>query len=262
MRSLHTIKFVLATFAATALVACSTTPQHEKPAAIASAPADKVTFPIRSLGVADAVSLVKNYQSEFESAAKLAAQRPTVAREISGLTLEIQSPGRAAKQSVMRFSSLPQSLNFGSHAFPASSGDTALDESFIDIFGVQSVLYWNSRFPYPNGIIAYAPNQARLVSGKLFSSDSKFIVETGSQADGWLSIECVPVSRIAATTVHPAFTGHVTTFSCTTPSDDAVELRWYLEDYARYLSAETRDADGPQTQFKIVSVSFAETSGK
>ena len=219
----------------------------------------RAVVPYRSLALADAVSLVNEDAVGFNSAARLAARRPYVKREINGLTLSHAVKDSEEKLSEMRFSPLPLGLDYTLHQVPASSTETALTEGIIGIFGATDALYWNSRFPYPNGMVNTAPDQLRLVSGHLFEPGSKFVLENNS-GHGARSIDCTPISSAAAITVHASLTGKVTTFGCKA-GDGVSQLLWYFEDYARYLSAEVKVDDEIQSRFKVISVSFAEPCG-
>ncbi len=208
----------------------------------------------QSIAHADAVSIVENNTAGFDSAAKLAAQRPRVKHEISGFTVESLAPDSEGSRSEVRFSPLPLGLDYMLHHVPASETKTALTESSIDVFGATGVLYWNSRFSYRNGAVNVAPEQVRLVSGQLFEPGAKFVLENGTGKSA-VTLDCAPISRAAATTIHASLSGNVTTFACK-QEEGVSQLLWYFDDYARYFNEEVKVDDEIQSRFKIISVYF------
>lgn len=253
------IKFPFTLLIAAVLTACANAPvsvpepARQKPSAAAVKPA--VRFPIRSLTADDAASLVINEPASFRAASQLAALRPPVRREIAGFKLEVFSADSGeTNTSEMRFAPLPGGLGFMSHAAPATKKQTALHETAIDLFGVGSLLYWNSRFPYPDGIVARQVDDVRLVSGRLFAPDSPFSLKLAVGAGEFIVQECAPHKRIHATEVHPALTGKATIYLC--KASDMEQRFWYLEDAARYVNSEFLENGSVTTRFKIVDVMY------
>ncbi len=242
-----------------ALSACSTTKPPQPTASQEAGPtagAADVRFPIRSLEANSAQALVINEKDKFDSIASLASQRPTVRREISELELNIiagDEPGE--KVSRMRFLSLPMGLGFFSHTVEATSDGPGFSESGIDLFGLGPVVYWNSRFPYRNGIVAAEPAQFRLVTGRLFSGDSSFTVELKDPSMEGVLQECTPVERIPAKDLHASLTGRATIFACKTGENTDAKA-WYLEDYARYVSYDISYDRLPLSKIRIRNVKF------
>lgn len=145
-----------------------------------------------------------------------------------------------------------------SHHVPATRTQTMLNESAIDVFGLTALVYWNSRFQYPNGVIAQSAQKMRLVDGRIFSADSPFILETEMYpGEAPVQKRCVPLERVAASEVHPALSGKATLYSCLMTDFPGMEERtWYLEDTARYIGREFIDEGTVSTRFKIIDVMF------
>ncbi|MBD8531020.1 MULTISPECIES: hypothetical protein [unclassified Massilia] len=174
-----------------------------------------------------------------------------IKQEISELELGVISgEGNVEKHSLMRFSTLPAALNYFTHSH---SGFT---EAGIDLFGRGSVLYWNSRAPFQNGVIAAAPNQVRLINGRLYSGDSAFTLEI-KEPSGEIAVEeCAPSERIPANIIHSKLTGNATVFLCKTSFGINAEI-WYLDDYARYITRSVYDDDGFQSRFTVREIKFS-----
>lgn len=215
-------------------------------------------FPIKELSLGTATALSVNETIQFQSASLLVAQRPKVKQEITELELTVMGDDKHAEQrSVMRFSTLPTGLNYYSHS--SSSGWT---ETSIDLFGVGSIVNWNSRFPYAQfarGIVATSADQVRLVEGHMYAGDSAFALEI-KNADGAISrSRCVRSERIPAKVVHQKLAGMATLFKCKDSSGDFVSNSemWYFEEYARYVTQAIYDDDGyVQSRFSLRDIKF------
>jgi len=219
-----------------------------------SASAQQFKAPVTSLGPADAALLVTGEPELFQSATALAAQRPAVQREIAEMELESMSGNGTLKApSVMRFTALPGGLDYFQHAVPSVVNNAPLYEAGIDVYGMGTAIYWNSRFRYDQGIIAVTPWTVKLSKGRLFGMES-FALQATSPDGATDTTDCTAVERIPASQVHPALSGAAIVFTC--KGADAVAQHWYLEDYARYITESVRDEDGYLSRFKVAKVKF------
>ena len=241
------------------LSACSTTGtvQPEAPRqTIPTANSAEVRFPIRSLDANSAQALAVSEKDKFASLAALASQRPQVRQEIGELELGIlagDEPGEKVSQ--MRFSVLPMGLDFYSHTAKPVADRPDFGEAGIGLFGLGTAVYWNSRFPYPNGIVAEAPAQLRLLKGRLFSADTSFTLEINEPSMEAIVQECSPVESISAQNIHASLTGRATIFGCKT-GDASNAKFWYLEDYARYISYDISYDGSSLSKARIKNVKF------
>lgn len=224
--------------------------------AASGASAQQFKAPVTSLGPADAALLVTSEPELFKSATVLAAQRPAVQREIAELELESTSRNSPFKEpSTSRFTKLPGGLLYFQHAVPSTlTSVPPLYESGIDVYGMGIVMYWNSRIPYDQGIIAVAPAAVAVTKGRLFGTDPFTLQVTFPEGDTDTT-ECTVAERIPASQVHPALTGTGTVFTCS-GAMDVVSQHWYFEDYAQYITKDVRDEDGYLSQFKVTGVKF------
>lgn len=194
-----------------------------------------------------ATDLVIKEKEKFRSAYLLASQRPRVIQEIQEFQFGVSSDDGAGEvDSVARFSPLPGGLQYFEHTQPSPL------EASIDVFGIASVLYWNGRIPYPS---LSAPKKVSLTSGRLFSLDSPFTLES---KDEYVFIveTCEPLETIPAHNIHKKLTGSAAVFECKAPPWDAKYKLWYLADYARYVNFETYIDGQLLTSIRIKDVKF------
>jgi hypothetical protein len=231
------------------LTACSTNPQNS------SLPEKEAHNSAKwKLNLENARNLV-NLEG-FSSASKLAATRPKVIQEITSIQFELlDSNGVSTNSSVMHFSKLPHNLELVTHSVPATKNKTELNESFIDVYGLAPVQYWNSRSRFPEADLP-PPDQLQLISGKIFSINTKFVIEQKLFHGETLTTECTPSERIPAKKIHPSLTGYASVFACNTPSMKFLEYYWYIEDSARYVASESWNDGELQSKFKIVALTF------
>ncbi|WP_133166898.1 hypothetical protein [Solimicrobium silvestre] len=206
----------------------------------------------RILDLESAQTLVKS--ERFDSASQLGAMRPTANQEIESIKFELLDPtGEHLNNSVMHFAKLPNNLEFAYHSFPATKDMAELNQSFIHVFGLASVLNWSSRFPEHE---LPSPDQVQLISGKLFSISSKFTIEQRLSEKDIFTTECVPQDLFPASKINALLTGNATVFVCKTPIINNVTSYWYIENSARYVISEIWDDGELQSKFKIVDLTL------
>lgn len=207
----------------------------------------------RTLELADAVALSATL--DLRSAVALASARPAPRREVKHLVVEHTTAETSAPlRSVMRFARLPNGLRHVVHDVPASPGHSALHETFVDAYGVASVLYWNSRFE--GGMPAPEPSRVRLVSGKLYSLDTAYVIEQTMEDGLVITTSCSPEAAFPASSIHETFSGLAAVFNCTA-STDVTERVWYFADAALYVVSEWSSDGELMSRFRIVEVMFA-----
>lgn len=137
-------------------------------------------------------------------------------------------------------------MNYSKHSH------TDLVETTVGVFGVTSILYWNSRFPFP---FVFDPEQVSLTNGRLFSVDSGFTLET-QRSPAPIIETCELLETIPASGIHNKLTGRAAVFQCTVPAVDGKHKLWYPADYARYLSFEIYVEGDLQASIRIKDVKF------
>lgn len=215
----------------------------------ALAQAEKSLVPkLTQMSLEQVADLVVKEEKQLQSAYILVSQRPAVKQEIAEFEYEITSEDKQGKtNSIVQFSSLPGGLEYWKHSHPD------FVEASIDIYGVTSVLYWNSRFPFPFDL---GLAQLTLTKGQIFSNDSSFAVETKSFGIS-STTTCQYMNTIAADTIHEKLTGTAAVFHCTSDTDpDGKSKLWYLADYARYVSFEAYSGTDLLTALRIKDVKF------
>ena len=227
--------------------------------ALATPPAKReLHFPFESLNYENAQAILESEPALFASASALAAQRPLVHKEIAQFVLDhIDADGKVEIQSIINFQPLPGGLEFTRHTAPASTKNSAIEESSINIFGIASVLYQNKRIQDAGDKVPFTePDQIRLLGGKLFSMTSSFSLETRTGAGTIVVMDCTPAETIPAQRLHPSLFGHAEFFNCRAPSIEITERLVYLEETARYISLETHYGDDLLSHFKISDVTY------
>lgn len=204
--------------------------------------------PAVGLTLAEAIDMSGTERIQFQSAMSLALQRPHVEHEIVALELGIRSADEPnEKRSLMEFSTLPTGLNY------YVQRQAGFNEAAIDLFGTVAVAYSNSRVPAAAGEDRAVPDQIHLVSGRLFAGDASFTLSV-SDADGEIvRMQCTPIGRVAASTIHRTLTGKAAILHCTL-SSGAESNTWYLEDYARYLNFEVQEDGIVQARVTVKDV--------
>jgi hypothetical protein len=208
---------------------------------------------LRTLTVEDALTLAST--DGFASAADLAALRPTPKRDLIALEFDVVS-GDVAARSAMRFTPLPAGLQHVSHSVRSQSDVAFLNESFVDVYGITSVLYWSSRFVQDDIPLATVPDKVRLLKGRPFSTTSGYILERSQSNGDVYTMECVPVEELRASAIHADLPGLATLFSCEESPSHVVVRLWYLPDAERYVVSETEVDGHLQSRFKITGVTF------
>jgi hypothetical protein len=241
--------FVTALFMA-CLSGCATSELHETAKYNVDTQRADFQLPMNSLSLAAATALTLNEKTQFNSASLLASQRPRVKQEISEFELGVISGNEEEEsRSLMRFSPLPTGLNYFAH------GRSGFVEAGIDLFGVGSLVYWNSRFRYPYGVFPTAPYKVRLLNGRLYSGDSPYTLEMKNSDGEILTVECKPFEKIPSKVIHNKLAGKATIFHCKTSFGMNSDL-WYIEDYARYISYAIYDDDGFQSRITVKDLKF------
>jgi hypothetical protein len=207
------------------------------------------------LELADAVALSSSM--DFRSAIALASTRPKPPREVAQFTFEVTSTDPPATvRSIMRFSPLANGLDHVSHDVPALPGNSALHETFVTAHGVGTVFYWNSRFsgrqPRP------APSEYRLLSGRLYSIDSPFVMEERKEDGRVITTSCSPGTPFSASTLHEDLTGLAVVFDCSIAPVRVTKREWYLADAGRYLLSELSMDGELFTSIKIAGIRYAD----
>lgn len=225
------------------LSACASNDMHATKVSVVSAAAP-LNLSMLSFSAATAGQLILSDPAQFQSAALLASQRGLVKQEISEMTLGITSEGDEKENiSVIKVARLPTGLDYFEHNV------TDLTEKGITLSGAAIALYLNSRFPYFQGKLPTAPDQLRLLSGRLYSADSAYVIEM-KNPDGQVSTqECSPEKIIPASTVHAKLEGRAVIFHCTLSGETG--NFWYLENYRRYVEFELFD-DGELLSRKTI----------
>lgn len=192
---------------------------------------------LRSLTIEDAKRLLDD---PFASAKLIATMRPTPKRELARIKLSyVDAETKETLRSYMDFDLLPGGLGYYTHDLAASTLAPAGHETAIDLFGLATVLYWNSRFS-GDGYNSSKPDKISLVSGKVFTLTEPFEIDDANYSGSTISqLSCKPLGTpFSATSVNKDFTGNAAMFDCSMGNAEAVHIV-YLEDTARYITTET-----------------------
>ncbi|MYN04571.1 hypothetical protein GTP41_20980 [Pseudoduganella sp. DS3] len=189
----------------------------------------------------------------FKAAIEIAALRPVPKAEIKSLSLKHKGQG----VSVMMYNKLGHGLELMIHIVPGDAETDELSEGGVELHGLASLTYWNSRFQRSGWPQSTNVTEVRFTAGAPYSDNAAYILRH-RQSDGTeFDLICHPQSTVEARTLHLSLTGHATEFACAAPARDTKMRTWYLKDYARYLTLYTEFDGDAMLDASIQDVQFA-----
>jgi hypothetical protein len=180
---------------------------------------------------AGALPMANLSDPRFKGAIEIAARRPVPKTEIRLLSMRHKNQ----TVSVAMFNRLAHGLDLMIHTLPGTADTDELSEGGVDLHGLASLTYWNSRFQRSGWPQSSSITEVRLVDGAAYSDNSSYTLHHQFEGDAY-EMTCRPKPPVEARTLHSSLTGQATEFSCEAPTQGVKSRMWYLKDYARYVT--------------------------